>query len=313
MPTASVCGCVSHGTSEKGPAMRSILRLSAITLLLAGSTAVAQPYGYLTPAVSSTQTTDPAAPAQPVDPRLFEQMFGADDEEPAREIVDNLVPENLRGRVERGVLPDFMARNYNRGNTNRAGAGQIPGGRTAGSLPRRGGTGRRSSGTSRRSSSAAGSEISNFTSNAFLFDSNKDGQLAAHELSNMFLVLTSDLDAEDNGASRGAISGSQESVNQNLLRRQSVREAESVFLKLTLDFDRNADGLLNRAEVGSMASCLQQNNLSLIDASQQATQPAPVFQNSGAGAAPINNTPAPAPAVTPPSTPPASGPPPSQP
>lgn len=294
--------------------MRSIIRLSAITVLLGGSAAIAQPYGYLTPAVSSNSSSEAAdtPPAQSVDPRLFEQMFGAGEDERPREIVEDIVPENLRGRVERGVLPDFMARNYNRGNSNRSGAGQIPGGRSSGSLSRRGGPPRRSNGTSRSRSSAAGSEISNFTSNAFLFDSNQDGQLAAHELSNMFLVLTSDLDAEDNGTTRGPVTGSQESVNQNLLRRQSVREAESVFLKLTLDFDRNADGLLNRAEVGSMASCLQQNNLSLIDASQQATQPAPVFQNSGAGTAPINNTPAPAPAVTP-STPPASGPPPSQP
>ena len=294
--------------------MRSIIRLSAITLLLGGSTAIAQPYGYLTPAVSSTPS-DPAdaPPAQSVDPRLFEQMFGSGDEQSPQEIVEDIVPENLRGRVERGVLPDFMARNYNRGNTNRPGAGQIPGGRSSGGLSRRGGPPRRSNGTSRSRSSAASSEISNFTSNAFLFDSNQDGQLAAHELSNMFLVLTSDLDAEDNGTARGPVAGSQESVNQNLLRRQSVREAESVFLKLTLDFDRNADGLLNRAEVGSMASCLQQNNLSLIDASQQATQPAPVFQNSAAGTTPINSTPAPSSSATTPSTPPAAGPPPSQP
>ncbi|MCR9197542.1 MAG: hypothetical protein NXI04_02760 [Planctomycetaceae bacterium] len=292
--------------------MRSIVRLSAITLLLGGTTAIAQPYGYLTPAVSSGSSGDPAnAPAQSVDPRLFEQMFGTGDEQPPRQIVEDIVPENLRGRVERGVLPDFMARNYNQGSSGRA--GQPPARRSTGSLSRRGGPPRRGNGTSRSRSSAASSEVNNFTSNAFLFDSNQDGQLAAHELSNMFLVLTSDLDAEDNGTSRSPVTGSQESVNQNLLRRQSVREAESVFLKLTLDFDRNADGLLNRAEVGSMASCLQQNNLSLLDASQQATQPAPVFQNSAAGTAPINSAPVPAPAVTPPSTPPASGPPPAQP
>lgn len=263
--------------------MHVLLRFAAAGCVLTGTAAMAQPYGYLTPSVSSSAPSAPdtSTDPRPVDPRLFEQMFDSEQTAEAAPLVveEDFVPENLRGRVERGVLPDFLSRSQNRstpsgGPGNGRGANRaFPGSRSFGNLPGRSTGGNRRS-SSRTSTQRSGSDVANFTNNAFLFDSNGDGQLAAHELSNMFLVLTSDLDAEDNGASRGSVNGvSQESVNQNLLRRQSVREAESVFLKLTLDFDRNADGLLNRGEVGNLAGCLQQNNLSLLDASQQATQP----------------------------------------
>lgn len=267
--------------------MNSMLRIAPILALFCSGTALAQPYGYLSPATQPTQQVNPASPESAVpdsvDPRLMERMFAPESHAESELLVQEIVPENLQGRVERGVLPDFMTRNYNQ-NTSAGNQGRSPGTRTAASGGRRAAarSGRRSGSGSQRTSQASNDEVRNFTANAFQFDSNGDGQLAANELSNLFLVLTSSLDAEDTVAPRNGPTGlGPDIINQTLIQRQSVREAESVFLNLMMDFDRNADSLLNQGEVGTMATCLQQNNLSLIDASQQnATQAAPVFSNS---------------------------------
>ena len=135
-----------------------------------------------------------------------------------------------------------------------------------------------------------------FSDNALKFDANGDGQLAANELTNLFLVLASTLkqDQDDfynrmNGRGRpqnGRNSSSvtvrtttnqitTNSTTSNLLspgvsprfaQRQDMRQAVFVFLTLAMQFDANGDGLLSQVELLQLAAALIANDMNFLNA-----------------------------------------------
>lgn len=254
--------------------MSKLRKVLFAVILCSASTAWAQPYGYLSRATVSSAVPEDAPVANASVSALEEAMQNITEELEST----SLVPDGLQGQVQRGVLPDIFARNSRpQVAPVPSGQGPLPGQRreqqrgrrasgNSGTRPTTGQVGRTQAGTS--------GAVSGFVGNAFQFDSNGDGQLAAHEMSNLFLVLTSTLNAERTGQSSGASAGNVGSsgtagVDHELMRLQSVREAQSLFLQLGMSFDNNADGQLNQSEVRTMGTCLAQNNNSLIDAALQ--------------------------------------------
>ena len=148
-------------------------------------------------------------------------------------------------------------------------------------------------GNQRRNNDSMSREFSN---NALQFDANGDGQLAANELTNLFLVLASTLkqDQDDfynnmNGSGRPQNGQNNSSVtvrtttNQvttnsttsNLLspgvsprfaQRQDMRQAVFVFLTLAMQFDANGDGLLSQVELLQLAAALIANDMNFLNA-----------------------------------------------
>ena len=269
--------------------MNKLSNLILVALFFCAAPALAQPYGYLTP---STRTKESAAAPSAHIPQQLEL-------ETTTETLDAFIPEGLEGRVQQGVLPQLFSRNYGQQRT-AAGARKSgrrrPGRQQTSQRPvgRQGNTGSQTG-----SLSGSASEVRAFVDNAFKFDTNGDGRLAAHELSSLFLVLTSTLNAE-NTSPASSTSNSPLTADEDLIRRQRVRDAETVFLQLALSFDSNTDGALSSGEVSSLASCVQQNNFSLTDAAlQNETQrnQLPATQPRSAQPAPAPAPAAPAPAA----------------
>lgn len=239
--------------------MNKLSNLILVTLFFCAVPVLAQPYGNLAP---STQTKEAAAaPSAQISQQL--------ELETTTETLDAFIPEGLEGRVQHGVLPQLFSRNYGQPQTaagTRPSPRRRPGRQQTSQRPtgRQGITGSRTS-----SSSGSASEVRAFVDNAFSFDTNGDRKLAAHELSSLFLVLTSTLNAENTNPTSSAGGGSPLTADEDLIRRQRVRDAETVFLQLALSFDSNTDGALSPGEVSSLASCVQQNNFSLTDAALQ--------------------------------------------
>ena len=251
--------------------MSKLSKILFTVILCSASTGWAQPYGYLSKgAVSPVAPED--SPAADASVSALEQAMQSIVEELK---ATPLIPDGLQGQVQRGVLPDIFARN------SRPKPAQVSGVQDSRPGQQRGrNRGRRMSGNSgtrpavgQSGGTQAGSSgsVGGFVGHAFQFDSNGDGQLAAHELSNLFLVLTSTMNAERTGSSTSGSAGNGEpaNINYELMQLQSVREAQSLFLQLGMSFDRNSDGQLNQSEVSNMGSCIARNNNSLIDAALQ--------------------------------------------
>lgn len=242
--------------------MSKFFNLIPVVLFFVATPAMAQPYGYLSPAIETEES--PIAPVA--------QIPQAMEPETTTETLEAFVPEGLAGRVHRGVLPQLFSRNYGQPN---AATSARPAGRVPGRQQSQQRSSRRPPNTTGGSSSStpgSASEVRAFVDNAFKFDTNGDRKLAAHELSSLFLVLTSTLNAEGTTSSSTSPSRSPLAADEDLIRRQRVREAETVFLQMALSFDSNTDGALSSGEVSSLASCVQQNNFSLTDAALQNEQ-----------------------------------------
>lgn len=259
--------------------MNSTCNILFTAVLLSTANVWAQPYGYLSPAkaVSSGPAETVADTNMASGPKTESNVSAAELEEAMQNIAEELsatlaIPEGLQGRVQQGVLPDIFSRNA------RPQVAQVPGDPNAMPARNRGrGRGLPANARLRSSATQSGSRqtsssnaIGGFVDNAFLFDTNGDGQLAAHEMSSLFQVLTTTMNADRTGQSlSGTGSSRPNAVDFQLMQSQSVREAQSLFLQLGMSFDNNADGQLNQTEIRTMGACLSQNNNSLIDAALQ--------------------------------------------
>jgi len=129
-----------------------------------------------------------------------------------------------------------------------------------------------------------------FSNNALRFDTNSDGQLAANELTNLFLVLASSLQLQqtnyynnlyqrqNNQASAPSTTTTSvthstsgygqpfANVNQRFAQRQDMRQAAFLFLQMAMQFDSNGDGLLSQAELLQLAGALIANDMNLLNA-----------------------------------------------
>ncbi len=127
-----------------------------------------------------------------------------------------------------------------------------------------------------------------FSNNALRFDTNSDGQLAANELTNLFLVLASSLQLQqtnyynnlyqrqNNQASAPSTTTTSvthstsgygqpfANVNQRFAQRQDMRQAAFLFLQMAMQFDSNGDGLLSQAELLQLAGALIANDMNLL-------------------------------------------------
>ncbi|MEZ6129029.1 MAG: hypothetical protein R3C59_10120 [Planctomycetaceae bacterium] len=127
--------------------------------------------------------------------------------------------------------------------------------------------------------------LRDFVDNALKFDSNDDRQLAAHELRNLFLVLTAGMQQQNSvqtgtgnsvptnpstvSVGNSAASSSTPQITpaqQPLIQQQSVRQAVLLFLQLALQFDLNGDGQLNALELQALALSLLQTDMNLVAA-----------------------------------------------
>ena len=131
-----------------------------------------------------------------------------------------------------------------------------------------------------------------FTENAMRFDLNSDQQLAAHELRNLFVVLVSQMQAQQQqvfnpsnnnrntgvpqnsglaanpaaaGNTGGTVGGGTNGVSQNA----AIQQAIFIFLRLVMQFDSNGDGLLSQAELNRFAQALLENDMNLAGAAAQ--------------------------------------------
>ncbi|MEP3481693.1 MAG: hypothetical protein ABJZ55_20790 [Fuerstiella sp.] len=207
-------------------------------------------------------------------------------------------------RTQSGSMPGFIQRAAARNSGPAAARGFEFGSSTAGS-PR---TGRSVSGRSIVSNQPSLQQT--FLNNAMLFDANSDRQLAANELKNLFILLVSEniqntqnhyygfgngfgnrfvggVQYGQSGLRRGRSTGNQNFVNQSRvaqlptigflvsdaipsIQSSSMQEAILLFLLLTLQFDVDGDGALDRAEIQRFATALLNNELNLNQAAVQA-------------------------------------------
>ena len=143
----------------------------------------------------------------------------------------------------------------------------------------------------RRSNREEQNATREFTVNALRFDFNGDRQLAANELQNMFVFLATQqnqaIGPYVNGGYRrqlrqrllgntgyGRVGGFQTTTTTTTIgpavQGVAIQRAVQVFLQLILQFDLNNDGMLSQAELMRFAQTLLQNDMSLVNASNQA-------------------------------------------
>ena len=143
----------------------------------------------------------------------------------------------------------------------------------------------------RRSNREEQNATREFTVNALRFDFNGDRQLSANELQNMFVFLATQqnqaIGPYVNGGYRrqlgqrllgttgsGQRGGIQTTTTTTTIgpavQGLAIQRAVQVFLQLILQFDLNSDGMLSQAELMRFAQALLQNDMSLVNASNQA-------------------------------------------